>query len=188
VIFTSVPLRVAATDAQLGMPAQPGTPLLTATSPAVVVDLPVPVDQAYLLHRGAPVAVTLPDAVTRTTGTVTSVSRVATLPDPDSRNVQIGNPDAATVDAIIELDHPALAAAYTSAPVSVAVTVNEVKGVLAVPIAAILARPDGGFAVTVVNGTQRYDVTVRTGLSTDTLVQVSGPGISTAARVLVAAS
>jgi hypothetical protein len=80
-----------------------------------------------------------------------------------------------------------VAAAYSSAPVSVAVTVNQVRRVLAVPVAALLARPGGRFAVTVVNGSEQSDVPVTTGLYSDTMVQVSGPGIAVGAKVLVAA-
>lgn len=187
-VFASTPLRVAVVHARIGAPANQGDPLLSATAPAVVVDLPVPVDQAYLLHPGAPVTVTLPDAVTRTPGTVAAVSQVATLPDPESANVRQGNPDAAVVDATVTLRRPDLASRYTSAPVNVAVTLNEARHVLAVPIAALLARPDGGYAVTVVNGSRQTDLAVTTGLYTDTLVQVSGAGITSGTRVLVAAS
>ncbi len=187
-VFAAVPLRVAVVHATRGAPAHPGDPLLSATAPAVVVDLPVPVDQAYLLHRGAPVTVTLPDAVSTTPGTVAAVSRVATLPDADATDVRRGNPDAAVVDVTITLRRPRAAAGYSSAPVSVAVTVDEARQVLAVPVAALLARPDGRFAVTVVQGTQRTDVPVSTGLYTDTIVQVAGPGITAGTRVEVAAS
>jgi peptidoglycan hydrolase-like protein with peptidoglycan-binding domain len=186
-VFASLPLRVAGVHVKLGAPAAPGEPLLSATAPGVVVDLPVAVDQAYLLHRGAPVTVTLPDAVTQTSGTVAAVSRVATLPDPQAANVRRGNPDAATIGVTITLRQPQVAAAYSSAPVSVAVTVNQVRRVLAVPVAALLARPGGRFAVTVVNGSEQSDVPVTTGLYSDTMVQVSGPGIAVGAKVLVAA-
>jgi peptidoglycan hydrolase-like protein with peptidoglycan-binding domain len=184
-MFANLPFRVSAVQAKLGTPVAPGTRLLSATSPTAVVEVPVPVDQAYLLHRGAFVTVTLPDAVTTTQGTVADVSRVATLPDTSRDTQNNGNPDAAVVTATIRLRRPALASPYTSAPVQVAITLSQVKGVLAVPITALLARPDGGFAVTVVD---HGDVAVRTGLSTDTMVQVSGTGIAAGTRVLVAAS
>ncbi|WP_328521230.1 peptidoglycan-binding protein [Kribbella sp. NBC_00359] len=184
-VFATVPLRVNAVQARLGQPVQPGAPLLSATSPALVVEVPVPVDQAYLVHRGAAVTVTLPDAVTTTPGTVVDVARVATLPETDSPDNRNGSPQTAVVNATIRLQRPALASAYSSAPVQVEVTLSEVKGALAVPVTALLARPGGGFAVTVVG---RGDVPVQTGLSTDTLVQVTGTGIIAGARVLVAAS
>ena len=43
-VFTSTPLRVAVIHARIGAPANQGDPLLSATEPAVVVDLPVTVD------------------------------------------------------------------------------------------------------------------------------------------------
>ena len=70
VAFAHAPLRVDAVSAVVGAPAAAGAPLLAATPTTQVVSLPVPVDQIYLLHRDATVTVTLPDAVTRTPGTV----------------------------------------------------------------------------------------------------------------------
>ncbi|NUS00584.1 MAG: hypothetical protein HOV67_35625, partial [Kribbellaceae bacterium] len=110
---------------------------------------------------------------------------VATLPETDPQDNRNGSPQTAVVNATVRLAHPALASAYSSAPVQVAITLSEVKGVLAVPITALLARPDGGFAVTVVN---HGDVPVRTGVSTDTMVEITGTGITAGTRVLVAAS
>ncbi|NUR98504.1 MAG: HlyD family efflux transporter periplasmic adaptor subunit, partial [Kribbellaceae bacterium] len=119
-VFAHVPLRVSTVQAKLGEPVQPGTPLLSATSPALVVEVPVPVDQAYLLHRGAAVTVTLPDAVTTTPGTVSDIARVATLPETDPQDNRNGSPQTAVVNATVRLAHPALASAYSSAPVQVA--------------------------------------------------------------------
>ncbi|MER7247654.1 peptidoglycan-binding protein [Kribbella sp. NPDC000426] len=184
-VFAAVPLRVSAVQANLGAPVQPGMPLLSATSPVLLVEVPVPVDQAYLLHRGASVTVTLPDAVTRAPGTVSAVDRVATLPESDAPDSRNGGPQTAVVNATVRLERPSLAAAYSSAPVQVAITLDEVKDALAVPITALLARPDGGFAVTVVN---RGDVAVQCGVSTDTMVQVAGAGITAGTQVVVAAS
>ena len=184
-VFATVPLRVNGVQARLGQPVQPGAPLLSATSPGLLVEVPVPVDQAYLVHRGAAVTVTLPDAVTTTPGTVVDVARVATLPDAESQDNRNGNPQTAVVNATVRLRRPAVASSYSSAPVQVEITLSEMKGALAVPVTALLARPDGGFAVTVVN---RGDVPVQIGSSTDTMVQISGAGITAGTQVLVAAS
>jgi hypothetical protein len=80
--------------------------------------------------------------------------------------------------------------ALDQAPVQVAVTTQQHKGVLAVPISALLAQPGGGYAVQVVQGGSRRLVAVRTGLFDDTggLVEVARAGLAEGARVEVPAS
>jgi peptidoglycan hydrolase-like protein with peptidoglycan-binding domain len=185
-VFARTPLRVDTVTATVGSPAQAGQPLLSVTPTSQVVSLPVPVDQVYLIHRGASVTVTLPDAVTKTPGTVSDVARVAVQPPDDGTSN--GRPQPATVAVTIRLSHPSVAARYTSAPVSVDVTTAQARHVLAVPISALLARPDGSFAVTVVTGPERHDVPVTTGLYSDSLVQVFGAGLTDGSTVVVPAS
>jgi hypothetical protein len=173
VVFARAPLRVQQVAATLGGAPRPGEELLTATSMERVVTLPVPVDRAYLLHVSDPVVVTLPDARSTVPGTVSSVSPVAV-----AQENQNGRPGASTVDVLVTLADPAKVAAYTTAPVSVSVTTRQVKGVLAVPVTALLAQPAGGFAVRVLDHGQRREVPVTAGLFADTLVEVSGAGLA----------
>src|SRR5215470_2707684 len=174
VVFAAAPLRVRDVAAGAGGQPAPGQPVLTATSTERVVELSVPVDQAYLVHESEPVTIILPDGHSTTAGTVSTVSAVARRP-PDS---EPGRSEQATVDVTVGLADPAAVAAYTSAPVSVALTTASVRGVLAVPVTALLARPGGDFAVTVVDGADHREVAVTTGLFADTLVQVSGDGLA----------
>jgi peptidoglycan hydrolase-like protein with peptidoglycan-binding domain len=184
VAFAPAPLRVQDVPAGLGSQPVPGQPVLTATSTERVVELSVPVDQAYLLHERDPVTITLPDGHSTTPGGVRTISAVARRPS-DS---EPGRGEQATVDVTIGLADPAAAAAYTSAPVSVALTTASVHGVLAVPVTALLARPGGDFAVTVVDGANHREVAVTTGLFADTLVLVSGDGLAEGDTVEVPAS
>lgn len=183
-VFGQAPLRVRDVAAGLGAQPAPGQPVLTATSTERVVELSVPVDQAYLLHESDPVTITLPDGHSTTQGSVSAISAVARRP-PDS---EPGRGGQATVDVTVGLADPSAAAAYTSAPVSVALTTASVHGVLAVPVTALLATPGGAFAVTVVDGDNHRQVTVTTGLFADTLVQVSGEGLAEGDTVQVPAS
>jgi peptidoglycan hydrolase-like protein with peptidoglycan-binding domain len=168
--FAPGPVRVQTVQPQLGAPPRPGEPLMTVTATTRDVDLPVPVDQAYLVHAQDAVTVTLPDARSTTAGTVAAVSPVATTPSDNSG----GRPATPVIDVTVRLSTPDAVAAYTSAPVSVTITTGSAHGVLAVPITALVARPDGGFAVTVVSGGERRQVPVTTGMFTDTLVEVTG--------------
>ena len=54
---------------------------------------------------------------------------------------------------------------------------------LSVPIAALLARPEGGFALEVVAGGMSSVVPVKTGLFAAGRVEVSGDGIAEGMRV-----
>jgi multidrug efflux pump subunit AcrA (membrane-fusion protein) len=73
--------------------------------------------------------------------------------------------------------------------VTVTITTSRVRNALAVPVAALVARP-GGYAVEVVSGSRHRLVPVTPGLFDDTagMVQVTGPGLSAGQRVVVPAS
>jgi multidrug efflux pump subunit AcrA (membrane-fusion protein) len=64
---------------------------------------------------------------------------------------------------------------------------NARRGVLAVPVTALLALAGGGYGVEVIEpaGTHRL-VPVRTGLFATTMVEVSGAGLAEGTRVVTA--
>src|SRR5690242_1487131 len=189
-------LRVTAVTAVPGAPPQPGTGVLTATSTVPVVLAQVPVSQEYLVRAGDDVTVTLPDGVTATPGIVTAVSPVAyAAPGGGSGQAQ-GQAGAqaagqgagqATVQVTIRLGRPSPAGRLDQAPVTVGIVSARARGVLAVPVSALVALAGGGYAVEVVHGPGGHLITVRTGLFAQTLVQVSGPGLTAGQRVEVPA-
>jgi len=83
--------------------------------------------------------------------------------------------------------HPGQTGTSDNVPVQVALTVQSVQHVLAVPVTALLALSGGGYGVQLVlpSGAHRL-VGVSTGLFAGGLVQVSGPGIVAGARVVTA--
>ena len=189
-------LRVTAVTAVPGAPPQPGTGVLTATSTAPVVLAQVPVSQQYLVRAGDDVTVTLPDGVTTAPGTVTAVSPVASAAPGSGSGQAQGQAAAqgtgqgagqATVQVTIRLGRPAAASRLDQAPVTVGIVSARARGVLAVPVSALVALAGGGYAVEVVHGPGGHLVTVRTGLFAQTLVQVSGPGLTAGQRVEVPA-
>jgi hypothetical protein len=198
VVFLPGPIRVATVTATAGAPVPAGTAILTAspTRPLVTVALDAAMQQ--LVRRGDRVEVVLPDGKT-TQGTVATVSRVATQPSTGSgqnrqSEGQSGNGSGngsgqATVQVTIRLAAPRAAANLDQAPVQVAITTQAHKGVLAVPINALLAQPGGGYAVRVLDGGSRRLVAVRTGLFDETagLVEVQGAGLAEGATVQVPA-
>jgi hypothetical protein len=200
VVFLPGPIRVATVTATVGAPLPSGTAVLTVTStrPQVTVDLDPAMQQ--LVRRGDRVEVTLPDGRT-TRGTVATVSRVAT--QSDSGSGQNGGQNEgesgsgsgsgsgqATVQVTVRLANPKAAANLDQAPVQVAITTQAHKGVLAVPINALLAQPGGGYAVQLVAGSASRRVAVRTGLFDETagLVEVQGAGLAEGMKVQVPAS
>jgi peptidoglycan hydrolase-like protein with peptidoglycan-binding domain len=197
VVFWPGPIRVATVTATAGAPPSAGTAILTVTStrPQVTVALEPALQQ--LVRRGDRVEVTLPDGKT-TPGTVSSVSRVATQSSSssDNSNGDSGSGSSssgsgqATVQVTVRLADPRAAANLDQAPVQVAITTQAARGVLAVPINALLAQPGGGYAVRVLDGGSRLLVAVRTGLFDETagLVEVQGARLAEGATVEVPAS
>jgi hypothetical protein len=192
VAYAPGPLRVTGVTPALGAVPQPGGPLLTATSMVPVVTAAVPVGQEYLLRAGEPVTVTLPDGTTTTPGVIASVSTVATAasagdstagPAPAPGGSSGGS--EATVAVTVRLIHPGAAAHLDQAPVNVSIVTAQARGVLAVPISALVALAGGGYAVEVVHGSARTLTAVRTGLFSATLVQVSGAGLGVGTNVEV---
>jgi hypothetical protein len=70
-----------------------------------------------------------------------------------------------------------------AAPVDVDLVSDRRADVLAVPVAALLALPKGGFGLQVVNGVRTRIVAVKTGMFAAGQVEVSGDGIAEGMRV-----
>ncbi len=114
---------------------------------------------------GAKAKVVLPDG-TEIDGTVVTVGTVATKDSEQS---------AAKIDLGVAIDDPAAAAAWSEAPVTVRLTRATTTGVLTVPVRALLALSEGGYAVEVAgrNGGSRL-VGVELGVFADGYVEVTG--------------
>jgi peptidoglycan hydrolase-like protein with peptidoglycan-binding domain len=195
VVFRPGPIRVASVTGAAGAPVQPGTPILAVTSTRPVVTVALDPNLQQLVRRGNRVEVVLPGGDT-TPGTVASVGRAAVVPDTgagqDERQDQGGGgqPVQAAIPVTIRLADPRAAGGLDQAPVQVAITTEAHRNVLTVPIAALLARPGGGYAVTVVSGGATRRVPVRTGLFDEAggLVEVAGSGLAEGAAVEVPAA
>jgi hypothetical protein len=163
VVFEPEALRVASVQPSLGSPV--GGPVLTATSDRHTVTISLDAAQQSEVKAGDPVTVTLPDGAA-TPGVISSVGTVAS-----------GSGSSVTIPVYVSLTHPSAAGTLDQAPVTVEITVGAVRDALVVPVAALLARPAGGYAVEVVTaGGARHLVPVTVGIfdDADGLVQVSG--------------
>jgi peptidoglycan hydrolase-like protein with peptidoglycan-binding domain len=174
VVFVPEPVRVAAVDAPLG--ARVGAePVLRLTSNRRVVTVELPTNRQGNVRVGGPVLVTLPGG-SPARATVTDVGRVAV-----STPAEPGRPvGPATITVTATLDRPDLAGTLDRVPVQVAVTTGERRGVLAVPVTALLAAGADGYEVVVVEGASRLRVGVRPGLHDESsgLVEVTGSGLA----------
>lgn len=175
IVFLPDAARVSSLNAIVGATVQAGAPILSATSIAPAVLVPLDPGSVSQLRVGDPVLVTMPDSTTAH-GKVASIGRVATV--SNSSNGQ--SPSTPTVPVTISLDDPHAARGLDQAPVQVAITAQEDRHVLAAPISALQAQPGGGYAVTVVDGATTRLITVTTGLFDDIAgrVEISGPGLA----------
>ena len=195
-VYAPGALRVTGVTPVLGSPPQPGASVLTATSLMPVVTAGVPVDQEYLVKAGDPVTVTLPDGVTTTPGVITSVASVASASAGDNGASPAQSPGPGpgsgsgqdTVQITVRLVNPDAAGRLDQAPVGVNIVSAQARDVLAVPISALVALAGGGYAVEVSRGGTVHLVAVQTGLFSQTLVQVSGAGLTAGTRVEVPSS
>jgi hypothetical protein len=201
VAYAPGPVRVTSVSPTLGSPPQPGAAVLTGTSTLAVVTAQLPVTQEYLVHVGNRVTVTLPDGTTTTPGTVSDISTVAAVsgdggqgqggPAPGPSGGTGNSPE--TVAMTVRLARPQAAGSLDQAPVTVNIVSAQARDALAVPITALVALAGGGYAVQVVPATATPGgpaatttlVRVTTGLYSDTLVQVTGPGLAVGQKVEV---
>ncbi|HEX6548727.1 MAG TPA: peptidoglycan-binding protein [Candidatus Dormibacteraeota bacterium] len=177
VVFEPGAVRIAAWHATVGEAATPGGPIADVTATSHLVTLNLDARRQTLAVTGSAVTVTLPSGKT-TNGHIQSVGTVATA--------GTGN-NPATIPVYITLDDPSAGGNVDQAPVTVGLAGQTAKGVLAVPVNALLARPDGTYAVELVRGGKREVVPVTVGLFAQGMVQVSGAGIAEGDTVVVPA-
>jgi Putative peptidoglycan binding domain len=182
-----------------------GGTVLTATSAAPDVAVQLDVTDEYLVKRGDTVSVVLPNGTSTVPGRIQNVGNVAACPGGGGTGLGnatggstadqsqcassgSGTSSSPTVTVTIRLQRTPPGAKLDQAPVNVNITSQTAKNVLAVPVNALLALQGGGYGVDVVTARGSRLVGVTTGLYSNTLVQVSGPGIAAGMRVQVPAS
>lgn len=164
VVFLEAPVRVASVAAPVGSSLTPGAEVLGVTGEEVVVSLDLPAEDQGALAEGDPVTVELPDG-TEVEATVSSVATVATVAsDAAVFEVEVSL-DASAADAVAGLDE---------APVDLSFVSDAARGVTAVPVAALVALREGGYAVEVVDGEATRLVGVEAGFFADGLVEITG--------------
>jgi peptidoglycan hydrolase-like protein with peptidoglycan-binding domain len=173
IAYAASSVRIEALKLPNGSVVQPGTELLTVTGTSLVATVELDMDSQRLAIRGAKVAVTLPDGTT----VPGKIAEVGTT-------VQEGQGDQADTTLIkVTVSFTAAPAGLDDAAVTVAFTAAQRKDVLTVPVAALLARAEGGYGVQVVDGANTRIVAVETGLFADGKVEIEGAGLAAGMKV-----
>jgi hypothetical protein len=183
IVFEPGPVRVTAVTPTIGATVQPG-PVLSVTSTRRQVTIALDAAQQSQLKVGDPVVITLPDNST-TPGRVSYVGTVATTPSSDQGG---GGSATPTIEVDVAPSDPAATGHLDQAPVNVSITTASVKRALVVPVNALLALANGGYALEEIgSGGAHQLVAVNLGLfdDQDGLVQVTGSGLAAGQRVVV---
>ncbi len=175
VVFLEDEIQVADEVAAVGARVSSGAAVVTTSSADKVVRVDLPATDQGILDEGDAVVVELPGGV-ETAGTVTSVATTATT----------GQAGDASFEVVIALDDPEAAAGLDEAPVDVAVISDSVTDVVAVPVSALVALAEGGYAVEVqTDGGGIQLIAVEPGFFADGLVEVESDGLEAGMTVIV---
>jgi peptidoglycan hydrolase-like protein with peptidoglycan-binding domain len=202
-VFEPSAMRVTTQSAQLGGRTQPGQTVMQATSTTRQVQMALDASQQTDVAVGDKVTITLPNNHT-TPGVVSSVGAVATCPSSSGSGGSGSSSAVAGTDACssgssgsrttptitvgVTPSDPAATGRWDQAPVHVGITTASVPNALVVPVTALLARSDGGYAVEVVGaGARNHLVSVSLGLFDDAagVVQVTAAGLAAGQEVVV---
>jgi peptidoglycan hydrolase-like protein with peptidoglycan-binding domain len=180
-VFLPGRVRVGAHKATVGSGVQPAAPVLEVSSTTRVANVELPADDAAIAAAGDRVDVELPGGGT-TEGRITEVGKVAKTPAGGQ-----GEEADPTITVTIRVQGGRSTGALDQAPVKVAFVKQRKRNVLAVPVTALVALAEGGYAVELAEGGATRLVGVETGLFAGGKVEVTGGGLREGQRVVVPA-
>ncbi|MFC7309535.1 peptidoglycan-binding protein [Streptomyces monticola] len=164
--------------------------VLTVTGRSMVVDAEIPVGEQSMVKVGAKAEITLPNG-NKAQGEVVEAAPAGAPAAQDQRGsggaggpVGLGGSGggadqkpAAKLRATIRIPDQKPLAGLMGGSVNVKIYSEAVKGVFSVPVTALVARPEGGYAVEVVEGGTTRLVPVVTKRFADGRVQIEGEGL-----------
>ena len=175
VVFLSEPIRVGATPIAVGDELRDGMPILSASSNATNVSVDLSTDDQDLVEVGDDVVVILPDE-SREPGVVSDIGTV----------VQANQQGATFFEMTVTLVNADAAPGLDEAPVDVEIVSDRADDVLAVPVTALLALSEGGYAVEAVSEDGSIVlVAVDPGLFADGFVEVTSSVLVEGMEVVV---
>jgi hypothetical protein len=164
VLYVPGPIRVGEILTDVGATVGPGAPIAATSSSGQEVLVLLEADRQDLLAVGDSVVVELPDG-SQVGAKVGEMGRVVISAGPEGSGV---------FEVFIDLDDPSLAGGLDQAPVEVDVVSGQAVGVLAVPVNALIALAEGGYALEIESGSGSRLVGVDIGDFADGLVEVTG--------------
>lgn len=194
VVFAPGEVRIGAVSAAVGQNLTAGEQVLQIASAERVVSLDLDAARQGEVNVGDRVQVQLPDGQAAP-GVVSHVSLVASVPAAaegqpapgGGADPAAGEGGAATIAVTVRLRNQRVAPGLDQAPVQVAITTATRRNALAVPVGALLAQPNGGYAVVVVRAGRATTVPVATGMFSDStdLVEITEGDLRVGDRVQV---
>jgi len=180
--YAAGPVQVTARSAALGDPSG-GAELLTVSSRERTATVDLESSESGYAVIGSAVTVTPPGGQA-VPGTVASVESAVTNDAQGQKTT--------TLKVTVKPDDPAAITVTGASTAKIAFTLDRRDDVLAVPVNALLALAEGGYAVEVVDSKKGAAkgtlVGVETGLFAGGLVEVSGDGIAEGTKVVVPSS
>ncbi|MET9622715.1 peptidoglycan-binding domain-containing protein [Streptomyces sp. NPDC006464] len=179
VVFQPDKVRVVSADAALADRIGSDSPVLTVASLKPVVRSQLDQTDAVLTSSGTKVEVTLPSG-RKAAGEVSGTVR------PDASGAAAaGGQDTITVEITLDGVSSLAASEDPKAAASVRFVSESRKGVLVVPVEAVIALrgENGGYGLQLVQGTTTQTVRVQTGMTADGRIEVSGAGIAEGMKV-----
>jgi peptidoglycan hydrolase-like protein with peptidoglycan-binding domain len=184
IVIAAGPLRVSSVTAELG--GLGASPLLKYTATTRAVTLDVRAAQKDMAKPGVKVSLTYNGKPVD--GTVASLTPAAAdssgSSDPKLGVPAPGGSQEPKFTVTINLDDPAALGDVDTGSVEVRFTADTRKGALVVPVGALLALAEGGYALEVVDGDGTHLIGVKTGLFADGKVEVTGEELREGLRVV----
>jgi len=177
VVFLPGSIRLTTVPVQPGTRVNPGQTIATYSFTDRIVTVSLDADRQDIIAVGDKVTIELPDGI-ETPGSIADIAAVAT-----PATEQGGSPQIAVK---VTLDDPATSGTQDGAPVTVKIVRERRDDVLTVPVQALVALAEGGFAVEVVDagGSVRL-VAVTPGLFSGSAVEVQSNQLSEGDRVVI---
>ena len=178
IVFLPGDVRVTNQLATQGSGVSAGSPILGISLSEKVVYINLPADNQGALAVGDAVTVEMPD-YTEVPASVVFVSQTATPAANDW--------DPATFEVRIELDDTTFAEGLDEAPVDVIIVSDSVRDVIAIPVAALVALLEGGYAVELDIGNGHVQlIAVEVGFfSTDNMIEITPGALEPGDRVVL---
>ena len=171
IVFLPEKVRVSERSVDVGDQIAPQRPVLKVTATDRLVRIDLDADRQDIAKVGKKVTVKLADGK-KAGGKISRIAKVAkTVKRPDNQE------SGATVEVEIKVSAKSLGS-LDEAPVTVELERQRAENVLTVPVEALLALPEGGYGVEIIQQGRPNRVPVKTGAFGNGRVEVTGAGLA----------